>query len=476
MAQLIFSNSINTTLRTKLVVAPKGAFERIKNLPFGIKPDLLEPLKISKVNHVSQWDASSQIVFAQYDNKLSRNMGILRADLVEDCIKSHLPSEGDAHVVLVVQNKEEAFVAGIAASKISPLYQKKTPAPKPQTFYIDFHVENGDALNVQELQTLSKAIRNTQRLVDMPCSELNTNVFVQEAQTLVDQLKAQNHPVEIKVIQGEDLKNQGFGGLYGVGKAAEVPPALVVLSYKPSASYPTMALVGKGIVYDTGGLSLKPTSSMCTMKGDMGGAAAVFNAFSAIVENKLKVNVHSLLCLAENAIGPKSFKNDDILYMYSGKTVEVNNTDAEGRLVLADGVSYASKHLNPFLIVDAATLTGAQMITTGIRHAGVLTSNEQVEQKAIKAGKVTGDLVYPMLYAKDILMSQFDSVVADMKNSVKDRLNAQSSCAGHFIESHLDENYKGDYLHVDLAGPAHIKERGTGYGASLLYQLAKDSQ
>jgi probable aminopeptidase NPEPL1 len=154
------------------------------------------------------------------------------------------------------------------------------------------------------------------------------------------------------------LDKLGFGGIYGVGKSAATPPALVILSYVPTTASKSIALVGKGIVYDTGGLSLKSTASMCTMKHDMGGAAGVFSAFEIIVKQKINISVYCLLCLAENAIGPNAMRNDDILYMYSGKTVEVNNTDAEGRLVLGDGVSYASKHLNVDVIVDMATLTG----------------------------------------------------------------------------------------------------------------------
>lgn len=135
-------------------------------------------------------------------------------------------------------------------------------------------------------------------------------------------------------------------------------------------------------------------------------------------------------------------RNDDILYMYSGKTVELNNTDAEGRLVLADGVAYASQNLNVDLIIDIATLTGAQMITTGLKHAGILTSSAKLEQTAIDSGRETGDLVFPMLYAPELLMKNFESKVADMKNSVVDRMNAQASSAGHFVESHIDGKYK----------------------------------
>ena len=141
---------------------------------------------------------------------------------------------------------------------------------------------------------------------------------------------------------------------------------------------------------------------------------------------------------------------------------------------MGDGVAYASKVLNPDIIVDIATLTGAQLITTGKKHAGVLTASEDVETLIIASGKKTGDFVYPMLYCPQLLMPMFDSKIADMKNSVSDRSNAQSSCAGHFIESHLHKDYKGQWLHIDMAGPGDEKEQGTGYGVSLLFDFVKN--
>jgi len=179
-----------------------------------------------------------------------------------------------------------------------------------------------------------------------------------------------------------------------------------------------------------------------------------------------------LLCLCENAIGPSAFRNDDILTMLSGKTVEVNNCDAEGRLVLADGVNHATKHIeNLDCVIDMATLTGAQLIATGKKHAGILTNSLDVERRAVDAGLRSGDLVFPLLYAPELLISEFKSDFADMKNSVKDRSNAQTSCAGHFIEDHLEPDYKGGWMHVDMAGPANKGVRGTGYGVGLILSL-----
>lgn len=205
----------------------------------------------------------------------------------------------------------------------------------------------------------------------------------------------------------------------------------------------------QGVIYDTGGLSLKGKTFMPGMKVDMGGSAGVLGGFRAAVQLKLPRKITLILAIVENAIGPDAVRNDDILTMKSGKTVEVNNTDAEGRLILADCVSHASNNLEggpPDIILDMATLTGAQLMAIGKKHGGVLTKTQTLEDRIRRAGIKTGDLVFPMLYAPELLKSEFASKVADMKNSVADRGNAQASCAGHFIESHIDDAYEGDWV------------------------------
>ncbi|KAJ3275748.1 putative aminopeptidase npepl1 [Terramyces sp. JEL0728] len=412
--------------------------------------------------YLSILNDNKQIVFYQFANKISRNL-ILRTDLINDKLKQ-LPKDKNIQIMLVLDTYQEIRNALPIAYNF-PIYSRKTNQPA-RSVYLDFVCK--EKVDYQELNALLQAKLKTQLLVDMPPNELNTDRFVQEAKDLVAKLN--NQHVAIKVIEGEELKEK-FGGIYNVGKAGIEPPRLVVLSYLPPSDK-TICLVGKGIVYDTGGLSVKSTLGMCGMKHDMGGAASVLASFESIVTQRLSKKVYALLCLAENAVSSNSLRNDDIITMYSGKTVEVNNTDAEGRLVLSDGIAYSTKHLKPDLVIDIATLTGAQLVTTGLKHAAILTPSEKTEQFVIKCGRNSGDLVYPILYAPEILIDNFKSKVADLKNSVKDRANAQCSCAGHFIEQHLVD-YAGEWCHVDIAGPASHEDRGTGYGASLLYEIVK---
>ena len=265
-----------------------------------------------------------------------------------------------------------------------------------------------------------------------------------------------------------------------------------------------VALVGKGVTFDTGGLQIKPRTGMGGMKTDLGGAAGMLGAFGAIVDLRPThlAELHLVLCVAENAVGAAAFRPDDVVVGKSGKTMEINNTDAEGRLVLADGVAFASGELACDDIVDMATLTGAQMVATGRYFAGILSDDERLETACVAAGRKSGDLCHALPYAPEFFTREFKSGVADMKNSVKDRSNAQASCAGQFIANHLDAAWRRDgeendrdegsegskeskatsdearrlarrWLHVDMAGPStHAGSgRGTGFGVALLAEL-----
>jgi len=200
-------------------------------------------------------------------------------------------------------------------------------------------------------------------------------------------------------------------------------------------------------------------------------AAGILGAFYAAVRQGFDQNLHAIFCLAENAVGDRATRPDDIHTLYSGRTVEVNNTDAEGRLVVSDGVVYANKDLKADVILDMCTLTGAQGISTGRYHAAHLTNSADWEEKTFHAGLASGDLSFPLVYCPELHFSEFYSAVADMKNSVADRSNAQSSCAGLFINAHLGFDFPGTWVHVDMATPVHSGERATGYGVALLNTL-----
>lgn len=411
--------------------------------------------------------------------KCSRHNTPSRAHAITRLVQ--LSSVGVDESIVVVCEKSEVFASACAIARAFPQYTKKTSnSAESYTVNVEFLVipsivssENNHSpmaeLSDQELKILEDAacgIRLAARIVDTPCNEMNVDDFLNEVKTVGAALD-----ITPKIIRGEELAQKGFGGLYGVGKAAIVPPALAVLSHVVEGAQNTVAWVGKGIVYDTGGLSIKGKTTMPGMKRDCGGAAAILGAFYAAVRANFTQNLHAVFCLAENAVGPNATKPDDIHKLYSGRTVEINNTDAEGRLVLADGVAYAQRDLKANIILDMATLTGAQGVATGKYHAAVLTNNEDWELTSMDAGLKSGDLVFPIPYCPELHFSEFSSAVADMKNSVAERSNAQPSCAGLFIASHLGFDYPGIWIHVDMATPVHSGERATGYGVALLTTL-----
>ncbi|XP_033848545.1 probable aminopeptidase NPEPL1 isoform X2 [Acipenser ruthenus] len=408
---------------------------------------------------------------AALPSKVSRHNTPSSAHFITRLVRNCLPGRAN-QCIMVVCERSAVFASACAIARAFPLFSRRSGLSKHserQTVAVEFILlepSNGP-LTTATLKCLSNAaesIRMAARIVDTPCNEMSTDDFLQEIKTVGSELG-----MVPTIIRGEELQKKGFGGIYGVGKAAVNPPALAVLSHKPEGATQTIAWVGKGIVYDTGGLSIKGKTLMPGMKRDCGGAAAVLGAFRAAVKQGFKENLHAIFCLAENAIGPKATRPDDIHRLYSGKTVEINNTDAEGRLVLADGAVYASKDLKADIILDIATLTGAQGIATGKYHAGLLTNSENWEKACVKAGRKSGDLVQPLVYTPELHFSEFSSAMADMKNF--DRNNAQCSCAGLFVAAHMGFDWSGVWIHVDMAFPAYSGERATGYGVALLLAL-----
>ncbi|KAJ9586400.1 hypothetical protein L9F63_019952, partial [Diploptera punctata] len=383
--------------------------------------------------------------------KCSRHNAPSRAHAITKIVRS--TTVGTDESIVIVCERSDVFASACAVARAFPMFTRKTSNNPSHVSNITASVEfllvpGADSQTADDLKCLESVcagVRLAARIVDAPCNEMN------EVKSVGDTLG-----VKSTIIRGDELRVRGFGGIYGVGKAASVPPALAVLSHTPEGATQTVAWVGKGIVYDTGGLSIKAKTAMPGMKRDCGGAAGVLGAFYTVVRQGFSQNLHAVFCLAENAVGPESTRPDDIHLLYSGRTVEINNTDAEGRLVLSDGVAYAQKDLKANIILDMATLTGAQGISTGKYHGAVLTNSEEWEEASVMASRVSGDLLFPIPYCPELHFSEFASAVADMKNSVADRNNAQSSCAGLFIGSHLGFDFQGSWIHIDMAYPAYI--------------------
>jgi leucyl aminopeptidase len=274
------------------------------------------------------------------------------------------------------------------------------------------------------------------------------------------------------VLDEHQIEAERLGGLRGVSLGATNPARLVELRYEPAGATAFLALVGKGIVFDSGGLSIKPAAAMEEMKTDMSGAAAVFAAMKAIARLGLPIKVVGITPLTENMPGGGAVRPGDVLHTRNGKTIEVLNTDAEGRLVLADGLALAVEQ-GPDLVVDLATLTGACMIALGTKIAGLFGTDEAVAQVAAAAA-AAGERVWPMPMPADY-RKMIDSEIADMKNT-------GDKYGGAITAALLLKEFAGDgaWAHLDIAGPArsgdtdgYILKGGTGFGVRTIVELAR---
>ena len=403
-------------------------------------------------------------------NTLSRHLSASRAIAVEaSARKLSLGNATKAGVIFCLDKAEHYVAVGNAFGRAFPLYHRKSKASKKVAISLAAIDSKGASIKAPAIVGQTTAAgRWAASLVDMPASELDAAAFEREAKKGLKGIKG----VKVTSIVGAALLKAGCGGIHGVGRAAKSAPRLLICEAGPKSAKRTVAIVGKGVVYDTGGLNIKTGGGMYGMKCDMGGGAAVLGAFKVLAQQSPKDRIYCLVPLAENAISEEAYRPDDVLDMHSGKTVEINNTDAEGRLLLADAVSYASRKLKADVVIDAATLTGAQLLATGKRHASVVSNRAGLEATALKAGLTSGDEVAALPFAPEIYQAEFSSAVADMRNSVKDRANAQTSCAGQFVYSHMQDTGKA-WLHIDLAGPAMPGRRATGYGVALVSEVVQ---
>lgn len=386
------------------------------------------------------------------------------------------------HIVLPEKTKEEknavasAIVEGILLGSYRFDKLKGVSAKKEKTVALHKVFLTGvgkDFLKeAKRLQAIVDAVNFTRDLVNGNADDIHAESLPKEAKGL----SSLHSSIKVQVLNKKQIEKEKLGLILAVNRAAMRDPALIVLEYRgnPSSSDVT-ALVGKGVTYDTGGLNLKPTGgSMETMKDDMSGAAAVMGIFKAAAALHLKVNLVGVLPIVENAIGPLSYKPGDVYQSHSGKTVEISNTDAEGRLVLADAISYLQAHFTPSRIIDLATLTGGIIIALGEEAAGLYCNDDALAEAILASGERTADRAWRMPLFK-AYNEMLKSKIADIKNSAGRKAGPGTGAA--FIQEFVGK--KGDrqmpWAHLDIASTAFLEDpRGlhasnaTGAGVRLL--------
>ncbi len=319
-------------------------------------------------------------------------------------------------------------------------------------------------------EIIARATNKARLWVDTPPSHLPPEVLAHKAHDI-----ARENNLKIAIFNEEAVNKMGMGGLAGVSRGSELDCCFVVLEYKTAKkNAPTIAIVGKGITFDSGGLSIKPAQSMETMKEDMSGAAAVIATMEVIGIFKPDINVVACVPIAENLPSGSAIKPGDILTFYNGMTADVKNTDAEGRLILADALSYAIKNYKLDAIIDLATLTGACAFALGPFFSGMMGKHEELMKRVERASETSGDRVWRLPFDDDY-KAAIKSDVADMSNIGSQKYRAGATTAGFFLM-----NFVGDvpWVHLDIAGVAfdvpdmsYFRPGATGYGVRLLSDL-----
>jgi len=318
-------------------------------------------------------------------------------------------------------------------------------------------------------EIIAREMNRARALVNMPANELSPSDFAREAQRRAEELG-----LECQVLGADQLEKEGFGLITAVGKGSERPPQLVILRRQPKKRGPVMALVGKGITFDSGGLSLKPPERMELMKGDMAGAAAVLAAACVIAQLKVGTNVMALMPLADNMPGGRATRPGDVIKGYGGKTVEITNTDAEGRLLLADALAFAAKN-GATHIVDVATLTGAMVIALGKITTGVLGNDKELLARVKAAAEKAGERVWEM--------PLFDEYGEQIKSPIADMKNVGGRPAGPITAAMFLKEFVGEtpWVHLDIAGTSwnenglpHMAKGPTGVTVRTLVELCRD--
>ncbi|MFQ5948859.1 MAG: leucyl aminopeptidase, partial [Acidimicrobiia bacterium] len=348
---------------------------------------------------------------------------------------------------LEVVDAVEAVASGFLLGQYR--FEKYQTEPKPfkTERLLLIEVDQAALVSARRGRTIAEAVGLARDLVNEPSAGKAPEELAGIARGIGDR-----HGLRVRVYDDEEIRSEGFGGLAGVGAGADNPPRMVELWYEPAEPRGFLALVGKGIVFDAGGLSIKSASAMEKMKTDMSGAAVVFAAMQAIADLELPVKVMGVTPLTENMPGGGALHPGDVLRARNGKTIEVLNTDAEGRLVLADGLSLVAE-ARPDFILDVATLTGACHVALGDKIAGLWGSDDEARATVTAAAETAGERVWEMPLPADY-RKQIDSEIADMKNI------SSSRYGGAITAALLLKEFVGDlpWAHLDIAGPALADE------------------
>jgi leucyl aminopeptidase len=385
------------------------------------------------------------------------------------------PGGPDLRIALALPARDHAEIGAVALGALLGGYTfrryRSEPAPGVALTVLAHATDAAPA--ARRAEVIANAVALVRDLVNTAPSDLVPAVLAARAEQV-----AAEAGLAVTVLAEDALAAGGYGGLLGVGQGSVNPPRLVRLEHAPEGAARSLVLAGKGITFDSGGLSLKPAKSMETMKSDMSGAAAVLGAMQAIAALDLPVRVVGYLAIAENMPGGAAQRPSDVITIFGGTTVEVTNTDAEGRLVLADALA-ASAADSPDIIIDVATLTGAQVVALGTLVGAVMANDDGLRDAVVDAARRAGEAMWPMPLPPEMGKS-LESAVADLVNLPADSRAGGMLMAGLFLQEFVPSGVR--WAHLDIAGPAfnesgphgYTPKGGTGSATRTLVQIAQD--
>lgn len=417
----------------------------------------------------------------------------LAAEAAGGKLYPHLTKAGIAEAALILDEdkapksiKDYALAAHIVngltlRSYNFERYKSKKPEKKSEKKTVRFekievicnHSANAKAL-FEDLNLVTQSVFTARDLVNTAPNELYPESYTK---FIKDELRPLG--IEIDVLDEKKMEKLGMGAILAVGQGSARPPRMVIMRWNghPKNNATPIAFVGKGVTFDTGGISLKPGANMDEMKMDMGGSAAVVGLMKTLARRKAKVNVVGVVGLVENMPAGNAYRPGDILTSYAGKTIEVLNTDAEGRLVLADCLTYVQQTYKPKTVIDLATLTGAILVALGHEYCGTFSNNEALWGQLEKCSKTTGEKLWRMPL-DPVWHKEVQSDIADVQNTGRSR-NAGSSTAAEFLHHFIEEGV--EWAHLDIAGTAWRKSDqatvpkfGSGFGVRLLNDLVAE--
>ena len=398
--------------------------------------------------------------------KYFNNIKISKASIIIDEIENS-PLE------TAIIASEMAFGATLRNYFFNKYFTKKDKKDARSLKELNFRLEKSDdaAALYKDLEIVKNGVFFTRDLVSEPANVLTTEQYAKNCEEL------EEIGLKVEVLGEKEMRKLGMHSLLGVGQGSEFESKLVTISWygADDKNEAPLAFVGKGVVFDTGGISLKPSLNMDDMKGDMGGSAAVVGLMKVLADRNAKVNVVGVIGVVENMPSGTAQRPGDVVKSMSGQTIEVLNTDAEGRLVLADALWYCKEKFNPKFMVDLATLTGAIVVCLGDAAGGIFSNDDDLSEKLIAAGKETNELLWrlPLSSTYDKMI---DSPIADMQNIGNGR-GAGSITAAQFLQRFVGDT---KWAHLDIAGVATINHEtdtapkgATGFGVRLLNEFVK---